>query len=152
MAYWLFKSEPETFSLADLQKMQRSPWDGVRNYQARNHIRSMEPGDLGFFYHSRLAVPGIAGILKVVSLPRPDPTALDPASPYFDPKSTPENNRWTLVEVEFGEVFPHFVNLEDIRKHSKLSSMVVARKGNRLSITPVTQSEWKVLVKLGRGL
>ena len=151
MAYWLFKSEPDTFSLDDLQRLGHSPWDGVRNYQARNYLRAMKPGDQGFFYHSRVDPPGIAGLCKVISQPYADPTALDPKSKYFDEKSTPDNQRWSLVEVEYAEHFPHFVTLEQLRTHPKLGKMLVTRKGNRLSITPVEPDEWKVVLKLGRG-
>jgi predicted RNA-binding protein with PUA-like domain len=151
MAYWLFKSEPDTFSLDDLQRLGRSPWDGVRNYQARNYLRAMKPGDRGFFYHSRVDPPGIAGLCRVVSLPCADLTAHDPKSPYYDPKSSPDNPRWSLVEVAYEEHFSHFVTLEELRTHPRLAKMLVTRKGNRLSITPVEAEEWKVVLKLGRG-
>ena len=150
MAYWLFKSEPDSFSLDDLKQLGQSPWDGVRNYQARNYLRAMKPGDQGFFYHSRVDPPGIAGLCKVVSQPYPDPTALDPQSKYFDPKSSLDNQRWSLVDVAYLEHFSHFVTLNELKAHPKLESMLVTRKGNRLSITPVSAEEWKVVVKLGR--
>lgn len=150
MAYWLLKSEPETFSLDDLKRMGKSPWDGVRNYQARNYLRSMKKGDLGFFYHSRVDPPGIAGLCKVVSKPYPDPTALDPKSKYYDEKSTPEDNRWSLVDVEYVEHFSHFVSLDELKRHPKLENMIVTRKGNRLSVSPVQPDEWKIVLKLGR--
>ena len=151
MAYWLFKSEPESFSLDDLQKLGRSPWDGVRNYQARNYLRSMQPGDQGFFYHSRVNPPGIVGICTVVSQPYPDPTALDRSSKYFDEKSTAEQNRWSLVDVAYQEHLAHFVPLDRLRRHPRLETMVVTRKGSRLSITPVQADEWEVVLELGRG-
>lgn len=151
MQYWLFKSEPDTFSLDHLKKMEKSPWDGVRNYMARNYLRAMKPGDLGFFYHSRVDPPGIAGVCKVVSPPYGDFTALDKKSKYYDPKSSAENNRWSLVDVEYVETFSHFVSLDELKNHPKLSEMVVARKGNRLSISPVQPDEWKVVLALGRG-
>lgn len=151
MQYWLFKSEPDTFSIDHLKKMQKSPWDGVRNYMARNFMRAMEPGDLGFFYHSRVDPPGIAGVCKVVSQPYDDFSALDKKSKYFDPKSSAESNRWSLVDVEYLETFPHFVTLEELKDHPKLKEMVVTRKGNRLSISPVQPAEWKVVLALGRG-
>lgn len=148
MAYWLFKTEPETFSLDDLKRLGQSPWDGVRNYQARNYLRAMRPGDQGLFYHSRVEPPGVVGWCRVVSEPFADATALDPESKYFDPKSTSENNRWSLVEVAYGGAFSRLISLEELRQHPKLQSMLVTRKGNRLSITPVTADEWKVVMKL----
>lgn len=151
MAYWLFKSEPETFSLDDLKRLGKSPWDGVRNYQARNYLRAMKKGDMGLFYHSRVDPPGVAGLCKVISKPYPDPTALDPKSNYFDEKSTEAENRWSLVDVEYLEHFPHFVTLDELKRHPKLESMIVTRKGNRLSVSPVQADEWKVVLKLGRG-
>lgn len=151
MAYWLLKSEPESFSLCDLRRLQRSPWDGVRNYQARNYLRSMRPGDQALFYHSRVQPPGVAGLCRVVSEPYPDETALDPKSKYYDPKATPEDPRWTLVEVEFVEAFAHFVSLEQLKQTPGLEAMVVTRKGSRLSITPVTPQEWEIVVRLGGG-
>ncbi|MFN8612272.1 MAG: EVE domain-containing protein [Vulcanimicrobiota bacterium] len=151
MQYWLFKSEPDTFGLDDLKRMKKSPWDGVRNYMARNYLRAMKPGDLGFFYHSRVDPPGIAGVCSVASLPYDDFTALDRQSKYFDPKSSTENNRWSLVDVEYVEHFAHFVTLEELKNHPRLKDMVVTRKGNRLSISPVQPAEWKVILALGRG-
>jgi len=151
MAYWLFKSEPDTFSLDHLQSMGQSPWDGVRNYQARNYLRQMKPGDLGFFYHSRVDPPGIAGTCRVISKPHDDATALDPKSKYFDPKSKAEANRWSLVDVQYEEHFPHFISLDQLKAHPKLENMIVTRKGNRLSISPVQADEWKIVLKLGRA-
>lgn len=148
MAYWLFKSEPDTFSLDDLQRLGRSPWDGVRNYQARNYLRVMKPGDEGLFYHSRVDPPGVVGRCRVVSDPRPDLTALDPKSKYYDPKATPEDPRWSLVDVEYVEHFPQLLSLDELRAAKGLESMLVTRKGNRLSITPVDPKEWKVVLKL----
>ena len=148
MQYWLFKSEPDTFSFDDLKSMGQSPWDGVRNYQARNYIRTMKPGDLGFFYHSRVSPPGIVGICRVISEPKPDLSALDPKGKYYDPKATPEDPRWTLVDVAFEEPLKRFVALDELKEHKLLREMVVARKGSRLSITPVTPQEWKTLLKL----
>ncbi len=150
MAYWLFKSEPDSFSLDDLKKQKRSPWDGVRNYQARNYLRTMGPGDLGLFYHSRIDPPGVAGICRVVSDPYPDDTALDPKSKYFDPKSTAAEPRWSLVDVEYVEHFPHFVSLDELKRTQGLEQMVVTRKGSRLSITPVQPAEWEIVLGLGR--
>lgn len=149
MAYWLFKSEPDSFSLDDLKRQRRSPWDGVRNYQARNYLRSMAPGDKVLFYHSRIDPPGVAGICRVVSEPYPDYTAHDLNSKYFDPKSTPEEPRWSLVEVEYLEHFSNFVSLDQLKKTPGLEQMVVTRKGSRLSITPVQPEEWEIVLRLG---
>ncbi|MFZ2314190.1 MAG: EVE domain-containing protein [Gammaproteobacteria bacterium] len=152
MKYWLFKSEPESFGIDTLSKMpkQTEHWDGVRNYQARNMMRDdMKKGDLGFFYHSNCTPPGIAGMVEIVKEAYPDFTAFNPESPYFDPKSTRENPRWFMVDVKLVKKFPHFITLDEIKRHPKLEEMLINRKGNRLSITPVTESEWKVLVRLG---
>ncbi|HVY53610.1 MAG TPA: EVE domain-containing protein [Gammaproteobacteria bacterium] len=151
MAYWLFKSEPNTFSIDDLAKRpaKTSPWDGVRNYQVRNLLRdTIKPGDLAFFYHSSCPVPGIVGIMEVVKKGYPDPTAWDIHSEGFDPKSTPENPRWYMVDVRLKQKFKHIFTLEEIKNHAVLKKMAVARTGNRLSITPVTSEEWKLILKL----
>lgn len=152
MRHWLLKSEPECFSIDDLSRRpkQTSPWDGVRNYQVRNMMRDeMKPGDLGFFYHSSCTPPGIAGIVSIVKAAYPDSTAWDLNSDHFDPKSTPENPRWYMVDVKLVKKFPHFITLEEIKRHPKLKELLILRKGNRLSITPVTAEEWKVIEKLG---
>ena len=152
-AYWLMKTEPEVFSLADLRArpQQTEPWDGIRNYQARNFMRdAMQPGDPVLFYHSNCAVPGVVGIAEIASTARPDPTALDPKSAYFDTKSTSENPRWLLVDVRFVEAFPGTLSLADIKADPVLAEMAVARKGNRLSITPVERKAFERARQLGR--
>lgn len=149
---WLFKSEPDVFSFAHLKTRPggREPWSGVRNYQARNYMRdSMEVGDLGLFYHSSCPEPGIAGVLKIASLPYPDPTQFDPHGEYFDPKATAENPRWMMVDVAWVEDFPTFVTLEMLRQKKSLAKMVTLQRGNRLSITPVTLAEYEIIRKLG---
>lgn len=149
--HWLLKSEPSCFSIDDLAKRpkQTSPWDGVRNYQVRNMLRDdMKKGDLGFFYHSSCTPPGIAGIVEIVKEGYPDHTAWDIHSDHFDPGSTPENPRWYMVDVKLVEKFPRLITLEEIKRHPKLKNMLINRKGNRLSITPVTKEEWKVISKL----
>jgi predicted RNA-binding protein with PUA-like domain len=147
---WLFKSEPDVFSFADLKARPREPWSGVRNYQARNYMRDeMEVGDLAFFYHSSCPEPGIAGILKIVSKPYADPTQFEPDGEYEDPKSTAENPRWQLVDVAWKEDFKQFVSLDTLRNSPALAEMKILQKGNRLSITPVTEAEFKVIRKLG---
>lgn len=151
MHYWLFKSEPETFSIDDLAQKPRKTehWDGVRNYQVRNMLRDdIKVGDQGFFYHSNCTPPGIAGIVEVVKNGYPDHFAWDPRSKYFDPKSTPENPRWYMVDVKFIQKFPRFISLDEIKRNPKLHDMVVVRKGSRLSITPVSAAEWKEILKM----
>ena len=151
MRYWLLKSEPDCFSIAALSKKpkQTAHWDGVRNYQVRNMLRDeMKVGDKGFFYHSSCTPPGIAGIVEIVKEGYPDFTAWDLNSDHFDPKSTPENPRWYMVDVKLIEKFPQLITLDVIKKHPKLSSMLILRKGNRLSITPVTKDEWNIILKI----
>jgi predicted RNA-binding protein with PUA-like domain len=152
MNHWLFKSEPDCFSIDHLsqRRKQIEHWDGVRNYQVRNMLRDdIKVGDLGFFYHSSCTPPGVAGIVQVVKEGYPDFTAWDINSDHFDPKSTPENPRWYMVDVKLVEKFPRFVTLEEIKNHPKLKQMLITRKGTRLSITPVTLQEWNVITKLG---
>lgn len=150
MSYWLLKSEPSTFGLADLQASpnQITRWDGVRNYQVRNMIReSMRPNDEGFFYHSSCPEPGIVGIVRVVSLAYPDPTAFDPTSQYYDPKSNPASPRWFAVDVQLVRAMP-LLSLPTLRQHHALSDLLILRKGNRLSITPVTPQQWRFITEL----
>jgi len=153
MHYWLLKSEPECFSIDDLQARTRQTtcWDGVRNYQVRNMLRDeIRIGDLGFFYHSSCTPPGVAGIVEVVKNGYPDHTAWDIHSDHFDPGSTEENPRWYMVDVRLVKKFPQFVTFDQIKHHPKLKNMLVNRKGNRLSITPVTKEEWKVICGMGK--
>lgn len=150
MAYWLLKSEPDTFSLADLQASpnQTTRWDGVRNYQVRNMIRDvMHPNDEGFFYQSSCAEPGIVGVVRIVSQPYPDPTAFDPESPYFDPKSDTSKPRWLAMDVQLVRPMA-LLPLAALRQYSYLNDMLVLRKGNRLSITPVTAEQWRFILEL----
>ncbi len=153
MKYWLFKSEPDTFSIDALGRspQRTTRWDGVRNYQVRNMMRDeMSKGDLGFFYHSSCAVPGIAGVVKVVGEARPDPTAFDRKSEYFDAGSDAGNPRWLAVDVQLVRKFAQPVTLTALKEHAagKLQGMQVLRRGNRLSITPVSKSEWDFIIKL----
>ena len=150
--YWLMKSEPDTFSLQDLKErpQQREPWDGVRNYQARNFMRDgMSVGDGILFYHSNTKPPGIVGLAEVVSEAYPDPTAFDKKSKYYDEKSDPSNPRWFLVDVAYRKGFKHQVSLEAMKGMSELAEMKVLQKGNRLSITPVSESEYKAICAAG---
>jgi len=138
MRYWLIKSEPDVFSIGDLEKAGREPWTGVRNYQARNFMwRDMREGELALFYHSNAKPPGIAGVARVVGEPYPDPTQFDPASEYFDPKSTEGNPRWWLVDFGYVATFSELLPLEKIKSDAMLEGMMVCQKGTRLSITPV---------------
>ena len=148
-AYWLMKSEPEEFSIDDLVKAPRktTPWFGVRNYQARNFMRDvMQVGDGVLFYHSSCEVPGIAGIARVASTPYPDDTQFDRESEYYDAKSKREEPRWMLVDVAL-ERKTRVMPLEEMRTYPELADMVVLKRGNRLSITPVTEREWKFILK-----
>lgn len=151
MAHWLFKSEPDTFSIDDLMKRpkQTEHWDGVRNFHVRNLLRDqIKVGDTAFFYHSSCTPPGVAGIMKITKAGYPDFTALDPFSNYYDPKSTKENPRWYMVDVTFVKKFPRLITLEEIKSEPALKNMPLVRKGNRLSITPVTEKEWDKIISL----
>lgn len=150
MRHWLIKSEPDVFSIDDLQRVQREPWNGVRNYQARNFMRdAMQPGDLALFYHSNATPPGVVGVARVGGAPYPDATQFDPASEYFDPKASAERPRWMLVDFEFVAKFPLPVTLAQMKEDPALEGMLVLQKGTRLSITPVEPKHFKRLCKLG---
>ncbi|MDK2122623.1 EVE domain-containing protein [Parachitinimonas caeni] len=147
MNYWLMKAEPDDVGIDDLMRLpaQTVGWYGVRNYQARNFMRDdMAMGDLALFYHSGCAVPGIAGIVEICSAPYPDPTQFDPENKYFDPKSTPEVPRWQQVDVKFVRK-TRFIPLSELRNLPALGSMRLLQRGNRLSITPVSEQEWHIL-------
>ena len=149
--YWLMKSEPDAFSIDDLQKVGTEPWNGVRNYQARNFMRDgMKVGDGIFFYHSNCAVPGIVGLAKVASKAYPDDTQFDPKSDYYDPKATREEPRWMLVDVAFERKFKQVIALEEIRQHTDAlgEGFPLTSKGTRLSVMPVTAAQWKLLLSL----
>ena len=150
MAYWLMKSEPSDVSIDDLAKLsnQTVPWYGVRNYQARNFMRDdMKVGDGVLFYHSSCPEPGVAGLAKVSSVAYPDETQFQPKNKYFDPKSTRETPRWFNVDVRFIKK-TRLVSLQELRDHPQLESLRILQRGNRLSITPVTPAEWKIISKL----
>ncbi|MGJ8652626.1 MAG: EVE domain-containing protein [Opitutaceae bacterium] len=154
MNYWLMKSEPDVFSFDDLKARsgQTEPWDGVRNYQARNYMRDeMKVGDLILFYHSNAKPPGVAGIAEVASQPYPDPTAFDVQSKYHDPKSDPENPRWILIDVKYNSDIQRLVSLEEMKGMPELEEMRVLQRGCRLSITPVTETEFNAIRKAGGG-
>ena len=152
MRYWLLKSEPDVFSFDHLKARPKKtePWNGVRNYQVRNFMRDdMKPGDLGFFYHSSCPEPGIPGVVEIVSEAKPDPTAFDKKSDYYDPKSDPDNPRWLLVDVAWKADFKQFVSLAELREQEKLAEMLILRRGNRLSVTPVEKAHFNLICKLG---
>jgi len=149
--YWLMKSEPDTFSIDDLQRVGTEPWNGVRNYQARNFMRDgMKVGDGVLFYHSNTQVPGIAGLATVASAAYPDPTQFDPKSDYHDPKATRENPRWSLVDVAFERKLKRTIPLEEIKQHADAlgEGFALTARGNRLSILPVTAAQWRLLLSL----
>lgn len=150
MNHWLFKTEPETFGIDHLAAMPKriTPWDGVRNYQARNYMKTMSVGDLGFFYHSSCKVPGIVAIVKVVKRAYADDTAFYPDSPYYDPKSTVDNPRWFRVDVQLVQRFDEIITLTELREVPKLKEMILLRPGNRLSVMPVTEGEWSIICKM----
>jgi len=152
MNYWLMKSEPTTFGIDHLAKAprRRSPWDGVRNYQVRNMIRDeMKKGDLAFFYHSSCEVPGIYGIARIVREAYPDSTAFDPRHAHFDPKSDPAAPTWFMVDVELVERFATPITLEKLKANARaLGDLIVLKRGNRLSITPVTAAQWRKVIAL----
>ena len=145
------KSEPDVFGIDDLaaKPRQTEHWDGVRNYQARNWMRDdMKIGDQILFYHSNCKPPGIAGIAEIVGEGYPDHTAFDPESKYYDPKSDPDNPRWIMVDVRFVRKFERLISLDELKQVPELQEMRLLQRGNRLSIMPVTEAEWKTIVKL----
>ena len=153
MRYWLMKSEPTAFSVEDLERAKKhtTSWDGVRNYQARNMLRDdMKKGDQVFLYYSSTDVPGIVAIMKVVKEGYPDPTAFDRKHHHYDPDSDPAEPRWFMVDVQLERRLERVIALEELRKHTtkQLKNMVLLRRGNRLSITPVEPAEWKFVLSL----
>ena len=152
MNHWLLKSEPDAFSIDDLARRPRgtAPWDGIRNYQARNYLRDgMRKGDLAFFYHSSCATPGIAGICAIASGAYPDHTAFDPASKYFDAGSDPDHPRWLMVDVKFRRRTRRLISLEELKQHAdRLEGFPLIRRGNRLSVMPVDKTHWDLILAL----
>lgn len=149
--YWLMKSEPDTFSIDDLERVRIEPWNGVRNYQARNYMRDgMKLGDGVLFYHSNTAVPGIAGLATIASAAYPDPTQFDARSDYHDPKSTHEDPRWLLVDVAFERKLKRVITLDEIKARADElgEDFALTRRGNRLSVLPVTAAQWKLLLAM----
>ncbi|HET9818769.1 MAG TPA: EVE domain-containing protein [Rhodanobacteraceae bacterium] len=148
MQRWLMKTEPGTFSIDDLAKRKVEPWDGIRNYQARNFIRAMRRGDGVLIYHSSCAVPGVAGIAKVAGAPYPDPTQFDPKSDHFDAGSDRGDPRWTLVEVRFVRKLKCVITLDEIKALDGLGDFALTRRGNRLSVLPVSDAQWHAILDL----
>ena len=150
MNCWLLKSEPDVFSISDLERRPGSTehWDGVRNYQARNYLRRMQRGDQAFFYHSSCAVPGIAGIVSIVRESYPDFTACDPRSPYHDPASTPDKPRWYMVDVRHVRTFSRVIGLQELKRCPALAGMPLLMRGTRLSVMPVTAEQWAAILAL----
>jgi predicted RNA-binding protein with PUA-like domain len=149
---WLMKSEPSVFSIDDLARVGTTHWEGVRNYQARNSMRDdMKVGDLVIFYHSNAEPTGAAGVARVSREAYPDPDGWDPESPYFDPKASPENPRWVLVDLSFVERFPAVVSLVTLKATPALEGMMVTKKGMRLSVQPVEVAHFDEVVRMGRG-
>ncbi len=151
MNHWLMKSEPDVFGIDDLasRPQQTEHWDGVRNYQARNMLRDqMQVGDQVFFYHSNCKEPGIVGIAKIVRAGYPDHTAFDPDSKYYDPKSDPDNPRWYMVDVHFVRKLKRTITLEELKQQPALEEMPLVRRGNRLSVMPVSAEHWRMILEL----
>jgi len=151
MNYWLMKSEPGEFSIDDLKNRpnRTEPWDGVRNYQARNMMRDgMVVGDQAFFYHSNCEEPGIVGVMTIASKPYPDPTAFDPDDAHYDPKSDPDKPRWYLVDVKYKRKLKRSISLAELKEKKPLQGMKLLQKGNRLSVMPVSKQEWDYILGL----
>lgn len=148
--YWLMKSEPDAFSIDDLKKVGTEPWNGVRNYQARNFMRAMQVGDGVLFYHSNCKEPGIVGTATVASAAYPDDTQFNPKSDYYDPKSTREEPRWSLVDVKFERKLKRTITLDEIKQHADDlgEGFALIQRGTRLSVLPVTAAQWKFLLSL----
>jgi predicted RNA-binding protein with PUA-like domain len=148
MAYWLMKSEPDVFGIDDLKRVGVEPWEGVRNYQARNMMRDgMKKGDLAFFYHSNTKAPGIVGVLRIHREGYPDDAAFDPEHKYYDPKSDPDKPRWYRIDVAFEDRFDAVIPLSWLKEQPELADCPLVRKGNRLSIMPITDQQWHFIWK-----
>jgi predicted RNA-binding protein with PUA-like domain len=145
---WLMKTEPQAFSIDDLAARKTEPWDGVRNYQARNFIRAMHTGDAVMIYHSACAHPGVVGIGRIAGAPRPDPTQFDPGNPHYDAASRADDPRWTLVDVAFVRRLKRVVGLDAIKALPDLGDFALTRRGNRLSVLPVSEHQWRAILAL----
>lgn len=151
-ANWLIKSEPTTYSIAHLARDGQTLWDGVRNYQARNFLQTMRPGDRAFFYHSNTQPPGIAGLAQVVNSNVVDPTQFDPQSKYFDPKASPDRPRWYTVEVAHAATFDQLITLDQLRSTFSEDELLILRRGNRLSVTPIAPEVADRLLALAQSV
>ncbi|HEX8114147.1 MAG TPA: EVE domain-containing protein [Kofleriaceae bacterium] len=149
--FWLMKSEPDQFGIADLERVGVEPWTGVRSYFARAHMRAMAVGDAVLFHHSNARPPGVAGLARVMRTGVVDETQFDPDSKYFDPKATRDAPIWDCVAVEYVATFPHFVTMDRIRDEPALADMLLLRRGMRLSVQPVTEAEYERIVALGHS-
>nr|WP_239112230.1 EVE domain-containing protein [Halomicronema sp. CCY15110] len=145
------KSEPDVYSIADLENDPTEIWDGVRNYQARNFLRDMQVGDLAFFYHSNTKPPGIVGLMKIIEADIVDPTQFDESSKYYDPKSKPEEPRWRTVKVGYGETFAEQITLDTLKATFSPEELLVVKRGNRLSVMPVDEAVAEKLLEMGRS-
>ncbi|MEM1255856.1 MAG: EVE domain-containing protein [Cyanobacteria bacterium P01_H01_bin.21] len=151
MQYWLMKSEPDVYSIDDLERDRNEIWDGVRNYQARNFLKSMTVGDIAFFYHSNTKPPGIAGLMKISEEMVVDPTQFDKSNKYYDPKSTPDAPRWHTVTVTYIETFAHYISLDELKKNFSPDDLQVVKRGNRLSVMPITEDVAKQILILAKS-
>ena len=149
MQYWLMKSEPDTYSIDDLQSFGVDHWDGIRNYQVRNFFRDqMQVGDQAFFYHSNCKEPGIVGTMEIVSKAYPDHTAFDPSEKYFDSKSDPENPRWLMIDVRCIRHLDRMIMLAELRQQKQIADMKLLQRGNRLSVLPLSKMEWQYILEM----
>jgi predicted RNA-binding protein with PUA-like domain len=148
MRYWLMKTEPDEFSIDDLAKKKIEPWTGVRNYQARNFMREMKPGDGVLFYHSSCEVPGVAGIAEVATEAYSDPTQFDRKSDYYDDASKREEPRWSLVDVRFKRKLKRVIPLAELKDRKELDGFALLARGNRLSVLPVAKTQWDFILGL----
>lgn len=146
--HWLFKTEPDTFSIDDLERVGTEEWSGVRSFQARNLMREMKLGDLGFFYHSSIQPPGIAGICEVIAEAHPDSTQFDKKSEYYDRTSKRDDPKWWCVDVKFVRRLPRFIPIDELRAIPSLAYMPLLRRGQRLSVQPVSDQEWEIILDL----
>ncbi len=146
--YWLMKSEPAAYGINDLKNEKETLWDGIRNYQARNFMRSMKKGDLAFFYHSNCNPPGIVGLMEVIQTHLVDPTQFDEESKYFDPKSNFENPRWDCAKLKYIKTYKQMLSLKEINESFKQEDLILNRKGNRLSIMPISGNVAKKFLNL----
>jgi predicted RNA-binding protein with PUA-like domain len=152
MNYWLFKSEPNAYSIDDLKREKLTAWDGIRNYQARNFLRDdCKIGDSVLFYHSNTKIPAVVGVGEVASKPYPDPTQFDNEDPHFDPKATKENPRWVLVDISYKKMLRKPISLRYLKSQKHFNDMIVTQKGSRLSIQPISKKHFDMIIKTGDG-